>query len=127
MSDELPQNDPIVRLTSWSAATSISGRGKHEVASTQWTIFGVGAKGNERVYVELPSQEEYDAWAASDPLWEEAQHAMFERLLNHPATRDIVLKLNIKAALDNDDPETAMKLAQSLSPKALQEIIGGSD
>jgi hypothetical protein len=123
MADESEATKPIIRITRWSVAVSATGRGKKQSAETQhWTIYGVDTDGVERVYVEHASDEEHELWRISDPLWHEAQAAMIQRLLENPATRDTVLKINIKAAIDVGNLETAAELARHLSPKVLNQL-----
>jgi hypothetical protein len=82
MSDEPADAKPIVRLTRWAVGYSEVGRGKHRRhQASQWTIYGVDADGVERVYAQHTTEAEHDAWRATDPLWHEAQRAMFARLL----------------------------------------------
>lgn len=53
-----------------------------------------------------------------------AQSALIGRPLDNPATRDLVLQINIKAALDAGNAGTAVELARHLSPEAMQRLIG---
>ena len=109
---------PIVRLTRWSVASNDTGRGKRRrTEAVRWTIYGIDAEGIERVYVEHTTEAEHDAWRATDPLWAAAQRASFAKLLADPRTRDFVLRINIKAALDTGDTEMALALARHLSPE----------
>jgi hypothetical protein len=124
VSEPTPER-PIVRITRLSIASSDTGRGKNRhTVPTRFTVYGVDASGNERVYVEHTSEQEHEAWRASDPLWHQAQGAMFDKLLANPSTRDTVLQINIAAALKDGDTETAAKLAQRLSPKRFLELFG---
>jgi hypothetical protein len=85
MSSEEGNVKPVVRLTRWSVAYSDIGRGKRQRAeASRWTIYGIDAVGVERVYVEHTTKAEHDAWRAADPLWEEAQRALFAKLLADP-------------------------------------------
>lgn len=122
---ESASEQAIVRITSLRIATSEIGRGKNRRMEHRFTVYGVDASGNERVYVEHADEQEHEAWRASDPLWREAQSAMFDRLLANPGTRDTVLQINIASALKKGDAETAAALARGLSPKRFQELFGG--
>jgi hypothetical protein len=115
----------IVCITSLSVSASEVGRGKdRRTETTRFTVYGADASGRERVYVEHTSEEEHVAWRASDPLWREALSAMVDRLLADPATRDTVLQINIAAALEEGDTETAITPAKALSPKRFLELFG---
>lgn len=60
---------PIARISRMSHSVSMAGRGKRQRAEThRWTVYGVGADGVERVYVEHATDEEREAWRANDPL-----------------------------------------------------------
>jgi hypothetical protein len=125
--NESADEQPIVRITSLRVAGIETGRGKNRRTDHRYTVFGVDATGNERVYVEHANDHEHEEWKESDPLWQEAQSAMFDRLLAEPGTRDTVLQINIAAALEKGDSETAWKLARALSPKRLLELFGNLD
>ena len=105
------------------------GKGKRQSQekSRKWTYLGIDQEGVERVYVEHTTEEENEAWQRTDPLWQEAQKAILNKLIRDPITRDAVIKLNIKAAMDASDTETAVALARLLSPQALLELDGGAD
>lgn len=113
----------ILRLTRFSTAYSHQGRRGSQPECIRWTIYGVDASGVEHVYVEHTSEDEHMAWRAADPLWHEAQTAMIRQLLNNPATRDLVLQVNIKAAIDSGDMDTAVLLAGHLSAEARQRLL----
>ncbi len=109
------QESPIIRLTRWQAEMTLPQKASNDPpADGNWTIFGVDAEGNERVYVQVPSQQ-FEKWSKTDPLWSKAQAAIFQRLLSDPSTRDTLIKINIQAALEKGDEETAMKLWNALS------------
>lgn len=91
-----------------------------------WTIYGVDAEGNERVYAQVPS-EQFEKWSKSDRLWGQSQSALFDRLLSNPRTRDTVIKINIQAALEKGDKDTAIKLWYALSESAKAELIGKTE
>lgn len=114
--DETPDERPIVRLTRFTFDST----GRR-------TFYGIDAESNERVYAEFVTEEEFNAWRETDPLWREMQMAMFRRLLQDPRTRDMVLKINIKAALDKGDIETAAALARYLSPEAWEQLTRMGD
>jgi hypothetical protein len=93
-----------------------TGRGKNRrTKAGRWTVFGLDASGTEHVYVEHATDEEHHAWRATDPLWREAQRGVIHQLMADPRTRDLVLQINIKAALDDGDNDTAVELARHLS------------
>ena len=48
---------------------------------------------------------------------------MFQHLLSSPKTRDTVIKINIQAALEKGDEETAIKLWNALSESAKSELM----
>ena len=119
---------PIVRISRLCMTSSVTGRGKRQRAETErWTVYGVDADGVERVYVEHVTGEEHKAWKETDPLWREAQRALLARLLRNPATRDTVLQINIRAALDAGDRETAAVLASHLSTEVRHRLIAMVD
>ncbi|HLH24963.1 MAG TPA: hypothetical protein VK066_20770 [Chloroflexota bacterium] len=126
MTDETPAEDqPIVAISQLCWQHGGSGRGKRATSSTsRCTVYGVDANSVERVYVEHETDEEHQAWMASDPLWREAQRALFDRLLSNPATRDMVLLINIQGALEKGDDQTAIDLAKHLSPERLSKLLG---
>ncbi len=87
-----------------------------------WTIYGVDAEGNERVYAQVP-YEQFEKWSKTDHLWKQAQSTMFDRLLSDPRTRDTVIKINIQAALEKGDKDTAIRLWNALSDSAKAELM----
>jgi len=52
---------------------------------------------------------------------------MAGKLLNNPKTRDLVIQINSKAALDKGDTETALALIEHLSPEAWQTLMADSN
>ena len=125
MDTDAAQRQPIVRLTRWETSFSMPARCKRQDAEARrFTYYGVDADGVEHVYAEHDSEEVDKQWRATDPLWREAHSRTMQVLLADPATRDTVLRINIKAALDAGDTETAVSLARHLSPRALREILG---
>jgi len=87
-----------------------------------WIIYGVDIEGNERVYAQVP-YEKFEEWAKTDHLWRQAQSAMFDSLLSDPRTRDTVIKINIQAALEKGDENTAIRLWNALSESAKAELM----
>jgi hypothetical protein len=121
-----PTSDkPIIRLTGFAGGGSNCKNRLGETA--RQVVFGVDGDGNERVYAILRTEEEQRAWTASDPLWREMQGQAIGTLFKNPATRDLVLRINIQAALEQGDTETAAKLAQALSPEALDELLKSAE
>ena len=117
------QESPIIRLTRWSVTLPLPKKGsKDPKKDGDTTIYGVDAEGNERVYVQVPS-ERWEEWSKTDPLWNQAQSAIFDRLLSDPSTRDTVIKINIQAALEKGDEDTAIKLWNALSESAKVELM----
>jgi hypothetical protein len=117
---------PIVRLSRFSKALSEEEHGKRSrYETTRWTVYGVDATGAERIYVEHASEEEHTAWQASDPLWQTAQSEMLRRLMANPSTRDVVIQVNLKAAIDQGDIETAKTLFDGLSEAAKARLMTG--
>ena len=117
------QESPIVRLTRWSVTLSLPKKGINDPKKDcDKTIYGVDVEGNEKVYAQVPS-EQWEEWSKTDPLWKQAQKAMFQRLLSDPKTRDTVIKINMKAALEKGDEETAIKLWNALSESAKAELM----
>lgn len=112
----------IVRITRWSVE---GGSARQEAEVSRWIIYGVDEGGVERVYAEHTTEAEHRAWCATDPLWRQAQQAMFASLLSNPKTRDTVLRINIAAALEAGDREMAMTLAQHLSAETWQRLLHG--
>ena len=117
------QESPIVRLTRWSVTLSLPKKGINDPKKDgDKTIYGVDAEGNEKVYAQVPS-EQWEEWSKTDPLWNQAQKAMFQHLLSGPKTRDTVIKINIQTALEKGDEETAIKLWNALSESAKAELM----
>ena len=117
------QESPIVRLTRWQAEVSLPKKSSKEPPKGQkWIIYGVDAEGNERVYAQV-SDEKFKKWSKTDPLWRQAQSAMFDHLLSDPRTRDIVIMINIQAALRKGDKEMAVELWNGLSESAKAELL----
>jgi hypothetical protein len=118
------QESPIIRLTHFQIQMSLPKKsGKESPKATIHTYYGVDAEGNERVYAQLQTDEQFKKWSKTDHLWIQAQSAMFDRLLANPSTRDIVIKINIQAALEKGDKDTAIKLWNALSESAKAELI----
>ncbi len=110
-------------LTRWQVEASLSKKSSKELPKCEnWTIYGVDAEGNERVYAQVP-YEQYEKWSKTDHLWRQAQSAMFDRLLSDPSTRDTVIKINIQAALEKGDKDTAIRLWNALSDSAKAELM----
>ena len=119
----MKQESPIIRLTRWQVEASLSKKAsKDPPKGENWTIYGVDAEGNERVYAQVP-YEQFKEWSKTDHLWSQAQSAMFDRLLSNPSTRDTVIKINIQAALEKGDEDTAIRLWNALSESAKAELM----
>ena len=117
------QESPIIRLTRFQIQTSMQKEGgKLPPEDTIHTFYGVDAEGNEGVYAQFQSEKQLAKWKKTDPLWRQAQSAIFDRLLSKPSTRDTVIKINIQAALEKGDEETAIKLWNALSESAKAEL-----
>jgi general stress protein 26 len=95
---------------------------KDSPKSKDWTMYGVDAEGNERVYAQVPS-EQFEKWSKTDHLWSQAQSTMFDHLLSDPNIRDTVIKINIQAALEKGDEDTAIRLWNALSESAKAELM----
>ncbi|AQX72744.1 hypothetical protein [Dehalococcoides mccartyi] len=116
------QESPIIRVTSWSVEMPFPKKGsKKPEKHGDTTIYGVDAEGNEKIYAQVPSQR-WEEWSKTDPLWNQAQSAMFDHLLSDPMTRDFVIQVNIQAALEKGDEEMAVKLWNALSESAKAEL-----
>jgi len=112
-----------MRLTHWQVEASLSKKSSKEPSKGEnWTIYGADAEGNERVYAQVP-YEQFEKWSKTDHLWRQAQSAMFDRLLSDPSTRDTVIKINIQAALEKGDEDTAIRLWNALSESAKAELM----
>jgi hypothetical protein len=48
---------------------------------------------------------------------------MFDHLLSDPNTRDTLIKINIQAALEKGDEDTAIRLWNALSESAKAELM----
>ena len=117
------QDSPIVRLTRWQLEVSLSNKpSKDPPKGKSWTIYGVDAEGNERVYAQVP-YEQFEKWSETDHLWSQAQSVMFDRLLSDPSTRDTVIKINIQAALEKGDEDAAIRLWNALSESTKAELV----
>jgi len=63
------QELPIIRLTRFQIhITSPKKEGKESPKETIHTFYGVDAEGNERVYAELQSDEQFKKWSKIEPL-----------------------------------------------------------
>jgi hypothetical protein len=123
MDKVVKQESPIIRVTRWSVKISLLKQGSKESKKDgDTTIYGVDAEGKERVYAHVPS-EQWEEWSKTDHLWNQAQSVMFDRLLSDPSTRDTVIKINIQAALEKGDEDTAIKLWNVLSETAKVELM----
>jgi len=117
------QESPIIRLTRFEIQVFPPKKGSKEPPKDSiHTFYGVDAEENERVYVELKSDKQFKKWKETDPLWKQAQSAMFDDLLSDPKTRDFVIKVNLQAALENGDEEMAIKLWNALSEPTKAEL-----
>ena len=117
------QESPIIRLTRFQIHIALPKKaGKELPKKTVHTFYGVDAEGNERVYAQL-SDEQFKKWSKIDPLWSQAQSAMYHRLLSNPRTRDTVIKINLQSALEKGEDETALKLWNALSASAKAKLM----
>ena len=117
------QDSSIIRLTRWQLEVSLSNKpSKDPPKGKNWTIYGVDVEGNERMYAQVPD-EKFEKWAKTNHLWRQAQSAMFNSLLSDPRTRDTVIKINIQAALEKGDEDTAISLWNALSESAKAELM----
>ena len=118
------QELPIIRLTRFEIQIATPKKaGKEFPKETVHTFYGVDAQGNERVYAQLQSDEQFKKWSKIDPLWHQVQSAMFRRLLSKPKTRDTLIRINLKTALEKGDEKTALKLWDALSESAKAELM----
>jgi len=121
------QGPPIIRLTRWETTLSLPKKGsKAPENDGDTTLYGVDAEGNEKVYAQIPS-EQWEEWSTTDPLWREAQSAIFQHLLSDPKTRDTVIQINLQSALEKGDKETAVKLWNALSDSAKAKLMAKPD
>ena len=122
------QESPIIQLTRFEIQVFPPKKGSKEPPQDSiHTFYGVDAEGNERVYAELKSDKQFKKWSKTDPLWNQAQKAMFQHLLSNPKTRDIVIKINLHEALKKGDEETAIKLWNALSESAKVELMAKTE
>jgi hypothetical protein len=118
------QESPIIRLTRFEIQLHFPKKASKECPKdTIHTFYGVDEEGNERIYAQLQSDAQFKKWSKIDPLWSQAQSAMFDRLLSNPTTRDPVIKINLQSALEKGDEETAIKLWNALSESAKAELM----
>lgn len=118
------KESPIIRLTRFEIQTSLQKKaGKEPPKETLHTFYGVDAEGNERLYARLQSDEQFKKWSKTDPLWSKAQSAMFDKLLSNPSTRDVVIQINIKAALDKGDEKATFELWNALSESSKAKFM----
>lgn len=67
-------------MARWSVKMSLPKKGsKKHKKHGDTTIYGVDAEGNEKIYAQVPSQR-WEEWSKTDPLWNQAQSAMFDHL-----------------------------------------------
>lgn len=117
------QESPIIRLTHWSVTSFLPKKGSNvSKKHGDTTVYGVDAEGNEKVYAHVPSRR-WEKWSKTDPLWIQAQSAMFDYLLSNPTTRDFVIKINLQAALKKGDKDLAIKLWNALSESTKSELM----
>lgn len=117
------QESPIIRLTRWTVTGSLPKKGSNgSNKDGGTTIFGVDSEGKERVYAQVPSNR-WKKFSNTDPSWEEAQKALFQRLLSNPGTRDTLIKINLKAALEKGDEDSAIKLFNALSESEKAKLM----
>lgn len=122
------QESPIIRLTRFQIQTSLPKKGSEVLTEdTIHTFYGVDAEGNERVYAQLKSDKQFKKWSKTDPLYSQAQSAMFDHLLSNPNTRDIVILINIEAALKKADEKTAIELWNALSESTKAELMANAE
>lgn len=118
------QESPIIRLTRFEIQVALPKKPIKEPATeTIHTFYGVDAEGNERVYAQLQSDEQFKKWSKKDPLWHKAQAVIFDRLLSDPSTRDALIKINLQSALEKGEDEMALKLWDALSESAKAELM----
>jgi hypothetical protein len=79
------QESAIIRLTRLQVDVSSLNKktSKEPPKDENWTIYGVDAEGNERVYAQVRSGQ-FEKWSQTDRLWSQAQSALFDRLLSNP-------------------------------------------
>jgi hypothetical protein len=117
------KESPIIRLTRWQVETSLPKKSINESPKSEnWTIYGVDAQGVERVYARMPN-DQFEKWSKTDHLWGRAQSAMFARLLSDPRTRNLVIKINIQAALEKGDENSAIRLWNALPDSVKAELM----
>ena len=122
------QKSPIIRLTRFEIQISYLKKGNKEPPQDSiHTFYGVDTEGNERVYVELKSDEQFKKWSKTDPLWKEAQSEMIQSMLSDPGTRDVLIKTNIQAALKEGDEDMAIRLWNALSETAKAELMAKTE
>jgi hypothetical protein len=117
------QEFAIIRLTRCEEEISFQRKvGKGPPKDEKYTVFGVDAEGNERIYAQIPS-ERWEEWSKTDSLWKAAHSALIQRLLSDPSTRDTVILINIEAALKKGDEKMAVELWNALSDTTKAEIM----
>jgi hypothetical protein len=122
---ENPEDETaIVRLTRLACAVTEHCADKERRTPTErWIVHGVDSAGAERVYVQHTSEAEYREWRADDPLWRAAQASMFRRLFAGPSTRDLVLQINVRAAIEQGNLETAKAFFDGLSDRVKVRLL----
>jgi hypothetical protein len=118
------QESTIIRLTRWKVEVSLSKKrpSKEHPENDNYTIYGVDAEGKERVYVQLPYKQ-FKKWSKTDSLWRQAQSAMFRCLLSDPRTRNTLIRINLRAALEKGDEDTAIRLWNAMSESDKAELM----
>ena len=125
MTEQKSNRPDIVRLTHWATTIHVPPRAKKgELSARGYTVYGIDEEGEEHIYAEFDGEEAFHEWMDSDPLAVEARRRMFESLLKEPTTREAVIKINLKSALDAGDDETALELFRALSPDEQQRLLG---
>ena len=118
------QESTIIRLTRLQEEVSLSKKksSKELPQNDNCTIYGVDAEGKERVYAQLPYKQ-FKKWSKTDSLWRQSQSAMFRCLLSDPRTRNTLIRINLRAALEKGDEDTAIKLWNALSESDKAELM----
>ena len=118
------QESTIIRLTRWKVEVSLSKKksSKEHPENDNYTIYGVDAEGKERVYVQLPYKQ-FKKWSKTDSLWRQAQSAMFRCLLSDPRTRNTLIRINLRAALEKGDEDTTIRLWNAMSESDKAELM----
>jgi hypothetical protein len=118
------QESTIIRLTRWKVEVALSKKksSKEHPQNEICTIYGIDEEGKETVYAQLPYKR-FKKWSKTNSLWRQAQSSMFRCLLSDPRTRNTLIRINLRAALEKGDEDAAIRLWNAMSVSDKVEFL----